>query len=101
MRKITKAVIPCAGFGTRFLPATKAIPKEMFPIIDTPSLQLIVQECVDSGITDILFIISEHKQCIKQNCYRRLGNNVRHVENNLKEPLSFQLHTFIGKPCCQ
>ena len=65
MRKITKAVIPCAGFGTRFLPATKAIPKEMFPIIDTPSLQLIVQECVDSGITDILFIISEHKQCIK------------------------------------
>ena len=59
MQKVTKAVIPCAGFGTRFLPATKAIPKEMFPIIDTPSLQLIVKECVDSGITDVLIIISK------------------------------------------
>ena len=64
MQKVTKAVIPCAGFGTRFLPATKAIPKEMFPIIDTPSLQLIVKECVDSGITDVLIIISKSKQSI-------------------------------------
>jgi len=64
MQKVTKAVIPCAGFGTRFLPATKAIPKEMFPIIDMPSLQLIVKECVDSGITDILIIISKRKQAI-------------------------------------
>ena len=66
MTKVTKAVIPCAGFGTRFLPETKAIPKEMFPIIDTPSLQLICQECVDSGITDILLIVSESKQCIRE-----------------------------------
>lgn len=66
MNKITKAVIPCAGFGTRFLPATKAIPKEMFPIIDIPSLQLICQECVDSGITDILLIVSVSKDCIKE-----------------------------------
>ena len=64
MQKVTKAVIPCAGFGTRFLPATKAIPKEMFPIIDIPSLQLIVKECVDSGITDVLIIISTRKQSI-------------------------------------
>ena len=64
MQKVTKAVIPCAGFGTRFLPATKAIPKEMFPIIDIPSLQLIVKECVDSGITDVLIIISDRKQSI-------------------------------------
>ena len=64
MQKVTKAVIPCAGFGTRFLPATKAIPKEMFPIIDIPSLQLIVKECVDSGVTDILIIISDRKQSI-------------------------------------
>ncbi|MCR4875158.1 MAG: UTP--glucose-1-phosphate uridylyltransferase [Clostridia bacterium] len=64
MQKVTKAVIPCAGFGTRFLPATKAIPKEMFPIIDIPSLQLIVKECVDSGITDILIIVSTRKQSI-------------------------------------
>ncbi len=64
MQKVTKAVIPCAGFGTRFLPATKSIPKEMFPIIDIPSLQLIVKECVDSGITDVLIIISTRKQSI-------------------------------------
>ena len=64
MQKVTKAVIPCAGFGTRFLPATKAIPKEMFPIIDIPSLQLIVKECVDSGIKDVLIIISDRKQSI-------------------------------------
>ena len=64
MQKVTKAVIPCAGFGTRFLPATKAIPKEMFPIIDIPSLQLIVKECVDSGLTDVLIIISTRKQSI-------------------------------------
>ena len=51
---IKKAVIPAAGFGTRFLPATKAQPKEMLPIVDTPVIQYVVQECVDSGIEDIL-----------------------------------------------
>ena len=60
--KITKAVIPAAGFGTRFLPATKAMPKEMLPIIDTPTLQYIVKEAVDSGITDILIIIGKNKK---------------------------------------
>jgi UTP--glucose-1-phosphate uridylyltransferase len=64
MRKITKAVIPAAGFGTRFLPFTKAVPKEMLPIIDTPAIERIVQECIDSGITDILIIINEDKQSI-------------------------------------
>ncbi len=63
--KITKAVIPAAGFGTRFLPATKAMPKEMLPIIDTPTLQYIVKEAVDSGITDILIIIGKNKKCIE------------------------------------
>ncbi|MCX4367608.1 MAG: UTP--glucose-1-phosphate uridylyltransferase GalU [Clostridia bacterium] len=65
MMKITKAVIPAAGFGTRFLPATKAMPKEMLPIIDTPTLQYIVKEAVDSGITDILIIIGKNKKCIE------------------------------------
>lgn len=63
--KITKAVIPCAGFGTRFLPQTKAVPKEMLPIVDTPALQLIVKEAVDSGITDILIILGKNKKCIE------------------------------------
>lgn len=64
MKKITKAVIPAAGLGTRFLPATKSLPKEMFPIIDTPTLQHIVKEAVDSGITDIGIIISDEKPSI-------------------------------------
>ena len=48
--KVKKAIIPAAGFGTRFLPATKAIPKEMLPIIDIPTIQYIVEEFIDSGI---------------------------------------------------
>ncbi len=60
MKKITKAVIPVAGFGTRFLPYTKAMPKEMLPIIDKPTIQYIVEEAVASGIEDILFITASH-----------------------------------------
>ncbi len=60
MKKITKAIIPVAGFGTRFLPFTKAMPKEMLPVIDTPIIQHIVQEAVESGITDILIVTASH-----------------------------------------
>ena len=59
--KITKAVIPAAGFGTRVLPATKNIPKEMFPIVDKPTIQFIVEEAVNAGITDILIITNRGK----------------------------------------
>ena len=59
--KITKAVIPAAGFGTRVLPATKNIPKEMFPIVDKPTIQYIVEEAVNAGITDILIITNRGK----------------------------------------
>jgi UTP--glucose-1-phosphate uridylyltransferase len=62
---IKKAVIPAAGFGTRVLPATKAVPKEMLPIVDKPSIQYIVEECVKSGITDILVITSRGKAVIE------------------------------------
>ncbi len=62
---IKKAVIPAAGFGTRFLPATKAQPKEMLPIVDTPVIQYVVQECVDSGIEDILIISGKGKRSIE------------------------------------
>ena len=63
--KITKAVIPAAGLGTRFLPATKAVPKEMLPIVDTPTLQYIIEEAVASGIEDILIITGRGKRAIE------------------------------------
>ena len=63
--KITKAVIPAAGLGTRVLPATKAMPKEMLPIVDKPAIQYIVEEAVASGITDILIVTSRGKNIIE------------------------------------
>ena len=63
---IKKAVIPAAGFGTRFLPATKSQPKEMLPIVDTPTIQLVVEEAVKAGLTDILMIIGKGKRAIEE-----------------------------------
>ena len=65
MQKITKVVIPAAGFGTRFLPATKANPKEMLPIVDKPVIQYAAEEAVKAGIKDIIFIIGRNKQSIE------------------------------------
>lgn len=64
-KKVRKAVIPVAGLGTRFLPFTKAVPKEMLPIVDTPTIQHIVREAVDSGIEEILFITNRGKVSIE------------------------------------
>ena len=63
--KIRKAVIPAAGFGTRFLPQTKAMPKEMLPIVDKPVIQYVVEELVESGITDIVIVTGWHKRAIE------------------------------------
>jgi UTP--glucose-1-phosphate uridylyltransferase len=63
--KIRKAVIPAAGFGTRFLPATKAQPKEMIPIVDKPVIQYIVEEAVAAGIEDILIVTGRNKRAIE------------------------------------
>lgn len=63
--KITKAVIPAAGFGTRFLPQTKAMPKEMLPIVDKPVIQYVVEELVDAGIEDIILVTGYHKRTIE------------------------------------
>ncbi|HNU76756.1 MAG: UTP--glucose-1-phosphate uridylyltransferase GalU [Prolixibacteraceae bacterium] len=63
---IKKAVIPAAGYGTRFLPITKSQPKEMIPIVDTPVIQYVVEEAVASGITDILMIIGKGKRAIEE-----------------------------------
>lgn len=65
MKKVTKAVIPAAGLGTRVLPATKAQPKEMLVIVDKPSLQYIVEELVESGITDIVIVTGRNKNSIE------------------------------------
>ena len=63
--KVSKAVIPCGGFGTRFLPATKVIPKELMPIVDKPALWYIVEEVASAGITDVLIIIADGKEGVK------------------------------------
>jgi UTP--glucose-1-phosphate uridylyltransferase len=93
MIMIKKAVIPAAGLGTRFLPATKAQPKEMLPIIDMPTIQYVVQEAVDSGIEDILIISGKGKRAIEDHFDRNweleallnekedktLYNEIRHI----------------------
>ncbi len=64
--KITKAVIPCGGMGTRFLPITKAVPKEILPVVDTPVLGYIADEAINSGITDVLIVLGHGKEAIKE-----------------------------------
>jgi len=64
-KQVKKAVIPAAGFGTRFLPQTKAMPKEMLPVVDKPVIQYVVEECVDSGIEDIIIVTGYHKRSIE------------------------------------
>lgn len=85
---IKKAVIPAAGLGTRFLPATKAQPKEMLPIIDTPTIQYVVQECVDSGIEDILIISGKGKRSIEDHFDRNFE-----LESRIQEKEDEALYT--------
>lgn len=77
---ITKAVIPAAGAGTRLLPATKAQPKEMLPILDTPTIQYVVQEAVDAGIENILFVTGRDKRAIEDHFDRNVE-----LESHLEE----------------
>ena len=65
MKKVTKAVFPVAGMGSRFLPATKASPKEMMPIVDKPLIQYAVEEAVAAGIHDMVFITGRNKRAIE------------------------------------
>ena len=86
MKKIRKAVIPVAGLGTRFLPATKSLAKEMLPIIDKPTIQYIVEECVASGIEEILLITSPYKKNIEDHFDQSYELESRLEKNNkLKE----------------
>ena len=65
VKQIKKAIIPAAGLGTRFLPATKAMPKEMLPILDKPTIQYIVEEAARAGIEDIIIVTGKHKRAIE------------------------------------
>lgn len=65
MANVTKAVIPAAGLGTRFLPATKAMPKEMLPVVDKPAIQYVVEEAVDAGLHDVLMITGRNKNALE------------------------------------
>ncbi len=87
---IKKAVIPAAGLGTRFLPVTKAQPKEMLPIIDTPAIQYVVQECVDSGIEDILIISGKGKRSLEDHFDKNFE-----LETRLKEKEEEALYTHL------
>jgi len=85
--KIRKAIIPAAGLGTRFLPATKAIPKEMLPIVDKPTIQYIVEEVIASGIEDLLIITGRNKGSIEEHFDRAIELEDNLEKNNKEELL--------------
>lgn len=86
MSVIRKAIIPVAGFGTRFLPVTKSIPKEMIPIVDKPTIQYIIEEAVESGITDILLVTSKYKKCIED-----YFDNFKELESILESSKNYEM----------
>ncbi|EEH96881.2 MULTISPECIES: UTP--glucose-1-phosphate uridylyltransferase GalU [Clostridium] len=84
--KVRKAIIPAAGLGTRFLPATKAQPKEMLPIVDKPTIQYIIEEAVASGIEEILIITGRNKKCIEDHFDKSIELEME-LEKSHKEEL--------------
>ncbi|MFE4810525.1 UTP--glucose-1-phosphate uridylyltransferase GalU [Peribacillus simplex] len=93
MKKVRKAIIPAAGLGTRFLPATKAMPKEMLPIVDKPTIQYIIEEAVASGIEDIIIVTGKGKRAIEDHF-----DNAFELENNLIEKNKFELLEKVQAP---
>ncbi|WP_456273208.1 UTP--glucose-1-phosphate uridylyltransferase GalU [Bacillus sp. AK031] len=85
-KKIKKAIIPAAGLGTRFLPATKAMPKEMLPIVDKPTIQYIVEEAIEAGIEDIIIVTGKGKRAIEDHF-----DSAPELEQNLIEKEKFEL----------
>jgi UTP--glucose-1-phosphate uridylyltransferase len=86
LKKVRKAIIPAAGLGTRFLPATKAMPKEMLPIVDKPTIQYIVEEAIASGIEDIIIVTGKGKRSIEDHF-----DNAHELEQNLMDQGKFEL----------
>ena len=85
IEKVRKAIIPAAGLGTRFLPATKAMPKEMLPIVDKPTIQYIVEEAIESGIEDIIIVTGKGKRAIEDHF-----DHSFELEQNLLEKASMK-----------
>lgn len=92
MGKVKKAIIPAAGMGTRFLPATKAMPKEMLPIVDRPTIEYIVEEAILSGIEDIIIVTGKGKRAIEDHFDRNFE-----LEQHLKEKGKFELLEKVNK----
>lgn len=92
VKKVKKAIIPAAGLGTRFLPATKAMPKEMLPIVDRPTIEYIVEEAILSGIEDIIIVTGKGKRAIEDHFDRNFE-----LEQNLKEKGKLDLLEKINK----
>jgi UTP--glucose-1-phosphate uridylyltransferase len=90
--KVRKAIIPAAGLGTRFLPATKAMPKEMLPIVDKPTIQYIVEEAVESGIEDIIIVTGKGKRAIEDHF-----DHSFELEQNLMEKGKYELLSEVQK----
>ena len=100
MREIKKAIFPVAGFGSRFLPATKSIPKEMLPIVDKPLIQYAVEEAVEAGITEVIFITGRNKRAIEDHFdkafeletdleRRGKGDLLNRIQNSLPQNVSY------------
>jgi UTP--glucose-1-phosphate uridylyltransferase len=92
MAKVKKAIIPAAGLGTRFLPATKAMPKEMLPVVDKPTIQYIVEEAIESGIEDIIIVTGKGKRAIEDHF-----DNSLELERVLLEKEKFELLNEVQK----
>src|ERR1700722_7124240 len=88
--KVTKAIFPVAGLGTRFLPATKANPKEMMPIVDKPLIQYAVEEAISAGIGELIFVTSSSKRAIEDH----FDSNFE-LESNLLERGKYELLTIV------
>src|SRR5665213_994387 len=95
-KKVTKAVIAAAGFGTRFLPQTKAIPKEMLPLIDKPIIQYLVEELVAVGVEDIIIITGYSKRSIEDHFDRPSEDLLK----NLKQGGPSKAHLLKEIECC-
>ena len=100
MKPVKKAILPVAGLGTRFLPATKAIPKEMLPIIDKPLVEYAVEEAIDIGVTEIIFITSHAKKAIKKHFLQNIELEQSLISKSKEEyidlinPIKFKDITF-------
>lgn len=94
-KPVRKAVIPAAGLGTRFLPFSKAVPKEMLPVIDRPVIQYVVEEAIDAGITDILIITSRYKKSLEDH-FDRLLDLEAHLEAKGKDDEANEIRALSG-----